>query len=64
MGFIHYIIGLTGNTYDDELAAFSNAGADLILLKPLKLNLLDTLLAYFNENGFRSMVMKINYIIV
>ena len=37
------IIGVTGNTLDDDIAAFMDAGADVVLLKPLRPQLLAVL---------------------
>lgn len=54
MNFRHYIIALTGNSLDDELEEFSNAGADIVLTKPFKLPLLDTLIDFFDQQGFNS----------
>jgi DNA-binding response OmpR family regulator len=53
-GFNQSIIGLTGNSMEEELIDFSNAGADLVLTKPLKTKHLDLLLNYFDTNGVQS----------
>lgn len=54
MGFANSIIGLTGNSMEDELVEFANMGADLVLTKPLKPAALDLLLGHFKENGVKS----------
>jgi AmiR/NasT family two-component response regulator len=59
MNFRHYIIALTGNSLDDELEEFSIAGADIVLTKPLKMALLDTLLDFFGQQGFNSAVRNV-----
>lgn len=59
MNFRHYIIALTGNSLDDELEEFSNAGADIVLTKPFKLPLLDTLIDFFDQQGFNSAVRNV-----
>ena len=59
MNFRHYIIALTGNSLDDELEEFSNAGADIVLTKPLKMPLLDTLIDFFDSQGFNSAVRNV-----
>ena len=53
-GFEQIIIGLTGNSMEDELADFANAGADLVLTKPLRLEALEVLLLHFDRSGVKS----------
>ena len=53
-GYRNLIIGLTGNALDDDVTAFLNSGADLVLAKPLRGHHLDALLAYIARYGFRS----------
>lgn len=36
MGYDRHIIGVTGNVLDDDIALFLQAGADAVLLKPLR----------------------------
>lgn len=50
-GYDRIIIGLTGNSMEEELADFSNAGADLVLTKPLKPRSLAIILKVLQENG-------------
>jgi hypothetical protein len=45
MGYAKLIIGITGNSMPDELKAFTQQGADIVLTKPLKPNVLDHLLS-------------------
>ena len=45
------VIGLTGNTLDEELGAFETAGADLAISKPLKSLDLEELLSFLNRTG-------------
>jgi len=45
------IIGVTGNSMEEELAEFRKSGADLVLTKPLSIACLDLLIAYIRENG-------------
>lgn len=36
---------------DDEILEFENAGADMVLSKPLRINTLEALISYIAENG-------------
>ena len=47
-------IGLTGNALDDDILAFMNAGADLVLPKPLRADVLQALIQYASQYGFLS----------
>ena len=42
--FENLIIGVTGNALDDDISAFMEAGADIVLMKPMRPQLLDVLL--------------------
>ena len=54
-GFRKVIIGLTGNSLEDELQEFSAAGTDLVMMKPAKIDTLDILIKFLQENsGFQS----------
>jgi len=53
-GFRNLIIGLTGNALDEEVALFLAAGADLVLSKPLKIDLLQSLVARLPSVGYIS----------
>ena len=52
--FPNLIIGLTGNVLDDDVAAFERAGADVVLSKPLKVNLLVSLIENISYIGITS----------
>jgi len=54
LGFDKMIIGITGNSMEDELADFRKSGADLVITKPLKIVTLDALIAHINANGPKS----------
>lgn len=53
-GFKHLIIGVTGNSLEEELDEFITAGADLVIVKPLKNQSLEMLLGFIQVNGFDS----------
>ena len=57
-GYTNLIIGVTGNTMEEELVEFSNVGADIVLTKPMKPSQLDMLLRYSNENGVASQYIR------
>jgi hypothetical protein len=40
------IIGVTGNSMQDELQEFTDSGADLVITKPMKPNILDYLIEF------------------
>ena len=46
------IIGLTGDALEEDQKEFLKAGADFVIIKPLKLDLLECLIKYCNSNGF------------
>ena len=48
-GYRNLIIGLTGNALDEDVAAFLEAGADLVLPKPLRPPQLEAVLG--NQTG-------------
>lgn len=54
LGYDNLIIGVTGNSMEDELTDFLQAGADFAITKPMKPNVLDILLQYMNTFGCRS----------
>ena len=43
------IIGVTGNVLDDDVKEYLQAGADLVIGKPLRMNLLDKLLMHIQS---------------
>jgi CheY-like chemotaxis protein len=53
-GYQHLIIGVTGNSLEDELDEFIAAGADLVIVKPLKNQSLEMLLGFVQAHGFDS----------
>jgi CheY-like chemotaxis protein len=57
-GYSNLIIGVTGNSFEEEILEFSNVGADLVLSKPMKLSQLDILLRYSHEHGFASQYIR------
>lgn len=57
-GYSNIIIGLTGNSMEEELVEFANMGADLVLTKPLKPAALDLLLEHFTDFGVKSQTGK------
>lgn len=50
------IVGITGNSLDEELAQFVRAGADLVLTKPLVLDTMQQLLVYLTTHSTQSRV--------
>ena len=44
IGFRGLIVGVSGNTQSDDVVAFGEAGADLVLPKPLQMTMLTDLL--------------------
>mmetsp|Transcript_19791 Transcript_19791/g.27208 ORF Transcript_19791/g.27208 Transcript_19791/m.27208 type:complete len:730 (-) Transcript_19791:249-2438(-) len=53
-GYSNLLIGVTGNVLEDDLAEYLNAGADLILSKPMKIATLQMLLDFIAMNGVTS----------
>jgi DNA-binding response OmpR family regulator len=45
------IIGVTGNVLDDDVNEYLEAGADLVIGKPLRMELLNKLLVHIQMNG-------------
>lgn len=52
-GFSSIVIGVTGNSMEDELDDFLKAGADMVFTKPLVSSALDALLRYFVHHGVK-----------
>ena len=50
-GFDRLIIGATGCVMDDEVVAFINAGADLVVGKPIRMHTVEKLLGHVRTNG-------------
>lgn len=53
-GFQNLIIGVTGNALDDDVLAFTNAGADIVFAKPIRSDQLDAVMSYISFFGPRS----------
>jgi CheY-like chemotaxis protein len=53
-GYKYLIIGVTGNSLEEELDEFITAGADLVIVKPLKNQSIEMLLGFIQVNGFES----------
>ena len=45
------VIGLTASALSDDVGAYVEAGADLVLSKPLQMDQLETILKFIVENG-------------
>ena len=50
-GYPFLIIGVTGNVMDDDVAEFLEAGADMVLPKPLKQSTFDAIIAHIEQRG-------------
>ena len=53
-GFKHLIIGVTGYVLEEDVTEYLMAGADLVLSKPLRIDVLDMLLAHVDSKGYFS----------
>mmetsp|Transcript_2069 Transcript_2069/g.2825 ORF Transcript_2069/g.2825 Transcript_2069/m.2825 type:complete len:110 (+) Transcript_2069:694-1023(+) len=53
-GYQHLIVGLTGYVLQEDVTEYLMAGADLILSKPLRMDVLDMLLTHVRANGYLS----------
>jgi CheY-like chemotaxis protein len=51
MGYQHLLLGLTGNALETDVEYFEAAGADAILIKPLKGEYLKKVLLYLERHG-------------
>jgi len=51
MGYTNLIIGVTGNVVEDDVAEYLKAGADIVLGKPIRINMLTMVIKYVEENG-------------
>ena len=54
MGFTILVIGLTASALSDDVDAYVEAGADLVLSKPLQISHLDGILKFVTRNGNHS----------
>ena len=48
------MIGLTASALSDEVEAYVEAGADIVLSKPLQMDQLESILKFVAENGIIS----------
>jgi DNA-binding response OmpR family regulator len=53
-GFDRLIIGVTGNVFEEDVKDYMDAGVDMVLSKPLRMDVLMLLLKHVNENGTAS----------
>ena len=53
-GYPYLIIGVTGNVMDDDVRAYMDAGADMVVGKPLKRATLQSLIVEVITNGYLS----------
>ena len=50
-GYKNLVVGVTGNVLDEDVIEFQTAGADIILGKPVRMNLLSTILHHLKNEG-------------
>jgi len=53
-GFKNLVVGVTGNVLEDDVAEYLQAGADIILGKPMKINVLGMVFRHVEESGYTS----------
>ena len=59
MGCSNLIIGVTGNALDTDIAVFEQAGVDLVIPKPVRVDILDKVLDYCRLNhSLQRMTLK------
>ena len=51
LGFPHIIAGITGNVTDNDVFEYLEGGADLVLPKPLKVEMIESLLVLMETQG-------------
>jgi CheY-like chemotaxis protein len=54
MAYPYLIIGITGNAMEEDIDIFLEAGADAVLLKPLKLDSLEAVFKFIVADGPRT----------
>ena len=54
MDFAGLIVGVSGHVFEDDVAEFVEAGADLVLAKPLCIDTMKMLLTFIAENSIES----------
>jgi len=57
-GYNQLILALTGNVMDNDIHEFLVAGADTVLAKPLRCEVLNQVMDYVSKNGFTSVVSR------
>ena len=53
-GYANLVVGVTGNVLDDDVELYLAAGADMVIGKPVRVALLQTLLQHVQEHGVLS----------
>lgn len=53
-GYGNLVVGVTGNVLDEDVLQFHSAGADMVIGKPVRLNLLQMLLRHAKQHGTHS----------
>ncbi len=51
MGYAGLVIGVTGNAMDSDVREYEDAGADMVLTKPVRVDILDLVLSYCRKHG-------------
>ena len=54
-GYAKLVVGVTGNVLDDDVIEYLAAGADIVLGKPVKVDMLRMLIRHVKEHGNISM---------
>ena len=54
-GYAKLVVGVTGNVLDDDVMEYLSAGADMVLGKPVKVDMLRMLIRHVKEHGNFSM---------
>ena len=54
-GYAKLVVGVTGNVLDDDVIEYLAAGADMVLGKPVKVDMLRMLIRHVKEHGNLSM---------
>jgi CheY-like chemotaxis protein len=57
-GYTGCIVAVTGNVMDSDVQEFLAAGADMVVLKPMKMAKLDVILQSINDGGGDVMVTR------
>ena len=50
-GYTKLVVGVTGNVLDDDVVEYLSAGADIVLGKPVKVDVLKMLIRHVKVNG-------------